>query len=144
MLHSSDCFLSLQSLQVHWVTYLQYQKQPLFFLLWERVCSNQSNHPRSKNIHMNVYSVLEVSFFFFFFSFLPSIACGIWMFNIRERCFWLCLKMSKSKIIGTTQLFGFSNIECHWESGRRNALEKNERVCEERQRERVCVWERGQ
>lgn len=75
-----------------------------FFLLWERVCTNQLNHPRSENVHMNVYSVLELFFPF------ESLHMG-YEYSASGKILLSALQNVKLKAIGGTQPFSLSNIE---------------------------------
>lgn len=77
-----------------------------FFLLWERVCINQLNHPRSEIVHMSVYSVFGL---FFPFEFLRM---GH-EYSTSVRILLSALQNVKLKAIGGTQPFSFSNIEHH-------------------------------
>lgn len=65
-----------------------------FFLFWERVCTNQLNHPRSENVHMNVYSVFQL--------FFPPLNLCVWAMNTQHqgKYFYLHFKMSNPKQLG--------------------------------------------
>lgn len=109
-----------------------------FFLLWERVCTNQVNHPRSESIQMNVYSVFLGGCFFTFES----------MHMIYE--YWAS---GKNTFISSSKCQTQKQLGLHRRSAlvilnvirieRGSKLERNERLGEERQLEWACIWERG-
>lgn len=83
-----------------------YKTETPFFLFWNRVCTNQLNHPRSENVHMSMYSVFGLFFPF------ESLRMG-YEYSASGRILLSALQNVKLKAIGGTQPFSLSNIEHH-------------------------------